>query len=103
MQSSNFHSAAASDVDEVTLTTEEAFACALALMTEHARAPGEVQAALAWTVSMYLTGIAGAACPSADCRLALLVLAAHWASMAEVRKSGREDIALWHVAPAAIQ
>lgn len=92
-----------SEVDESTWTREEAFAAALALMTEHAKAPDEGQAALAQTVSMYLMGIASAFCPSTDCRLALLVLAAHWASMGEARSFRDEDVVLWHVSPATIQ
>lgn len=103
MHPTNTHSTAGSRADAPASTREEAFAGALALMTEHARAPGEVQAALAQSVSMYLMAIAGAACPSADCRLALLVLASHWASMAQVRSFRRDDIVLWHVSPATIQ
>lgn len=103
MRPLNLSPAAGPDADETALTGEEAFAGALALMTEHARSAGEEQSALARTVSMYLMEIATAACPSAQCRLALLVLAAHWASMAEARSFSQQEIVSWHVAPGTIQ
>lgn len=95
--------AAALDQDEPSSPGEETFAGALALMTAHAQARDGERAALARAVSAHLVRIASVACASAGCRLALSVLAAHWAAISDERVELPEDVLLWHVAPATVQ
>lgn len=103
MRPPTLYSAAAPDADELPSSGEETFAGALTLMTAHAQAPAEERAALARAVSAQLVRIASIACGSPECRLALSVLAAHWAALSDARIDSKEDVLLWHVAPATIQ
>ena len=95
--------AATPDQDDFSSPGEETFAKALALMTAHAQAAAAERVVLAQAVSAQLAKIACVACTSAECRLALSVLAAHWAAMSDPAVNLEGDIALWHVAPAFIQ
>ena len=85
---------------------EEMLASALALMTAHAQSDIADKRALARSVSVQVQRLAGGKTLSAEFRVALEVLAAHWALLAEDPSPQHlpdGDRQLWHPAPVSVQ
>lgn len=89
-----------------TASDEEMLAGALALMTAHAQASVEDKRALARSISKQVLRLASGKTLSAGFKVALAVLAAHWAVLAEDPSPQHlldGDRQLWHPAPVSLQ
>lgn len=85
---------------------EEILASALALMTAHAQASEQDKRSLARSVSVQVLRLAGAQTLSEQFKVALAVLAAHWALLADdpsPQHLPTGDRQLWHPAPGSVQ
>lgn len=89
-----------------TASEEEMLAGALALMTAHAQASVADKRSLAHSISVQVLRLATGRTLSAEFRVALAVLAAHWAVLAEDPSPPHlpdGDRQLWHAAPGSVQ
>ncbi len=85
---------------------EEILAGALALMTAHAQASEQDKRSLAQSISVQVLRLASGKTLSAQFKVALAVLAAHWALLADdpsVQHLPDGDRQLWHPAPGSVQ
>lgn len=85
---------------------EEMLASALVLMTAHAQARAGDKRSLAHSIAVQVQRLAGGQSLSAEFRVALAVLAAHWSALAEDPSPQHlpdGDRQLWHPAPASLQ
>jgi hypothetical protein len=89
-----------------TASEEEMLAGALALMTAHAQASVADKRSLARTIAVQVQRLASGRTLSAEFKVALAVLAAHWAALAEDPSPQHlpdGDRQLWHPAPVSLQ
>lgn len=89
-----------------TASDEELLASALALMTAHAQASAKDKRSLAHSVSVQVLRLASGRTLSTEFQVALAVLAAHWAVLAEDPSPQHlpdSDRQLWHPAPVSLQ